>query len=43
MRRVLASHLKVSEEINLYIINRNSEMIKLEDQKKSLIENLDVL
>lgn len=37
MRRVLNSHLKVSEEINLYIVNRNSEIMKLEDQKKTLI------
>ena len=34
MRRVLASHIRVSEETNLYIVSRNSQIIKLEDQKK---------
>lgn len=43
MRRTLAAHIKVSEETNLYIISRNGEIMKLEDQKKGLIENMDAL
>ena len=33
-RRVMAAHIKVAEETNLYIVSRNSEIGKVENKNK---------